>query len=91
MPVIAVAVVETFTICATVLAADSAAKAAQVTLVEMRLGQGLGGKAYFTMTGELDAVEAAADAARAAIESGLLVGIELIAAPHADLRAKLIW
>jgi microcompartment protein CcmL/EutN len=87
----AVAVFETFTVCSTVLAADAAAKAAEVRLLEMRLGQGLGGKAFFTMTGALDAVEAAAAAGRAAIEAGLLVGIEVIPAPHEDLRSRLLW
>ncbi len=87
----AVAVLELFTVCATILAADAAAKAADVRLVEMRLAQGLGGKGYFTMTGTLDGVEAALAAGRAAIETGLIAGVELIASPHADLRTKLIF
>jgi microcompartment protein CcmL/EutN len=86
-----VAIVETFTLAATIAAADAAAKAAEVTLLEMRLGQGIGGKAYFTMTGALDAVEAAAAAGRAAVEAGLLAAVELIPAPHADLRTRLFW
>jgi len=86
-----VAIFETFTIAATLAAADAAAKAAEVTLCEMRLGQGIGGKAFFTMTGELDAIEAAAAAARGAVEPGLVAALEIIAAPHEDLRAKLFW
>jgi len=86
-----VAIFETFTVCSTVLAADAAAKAAQVTLVDMRLGTGLGGKAFFTMSGRLEEVEAAALAGRSAIETGLLVGIETIPAPHEDLRRRLFW
>jgi len=85
-----VAVFETFTICATVLAADAAAKAADVTLVEMRLGVGLGGKGFFTMSGRLESVEAAALAGQGAIDSGLLVGVEIIPAPHEDLRKRLM-
>jgi microcompartment protein CcmL/EutN len=88
----AVAVVETFSVAATVLAADAAAKAASVTLLDMRLGQGLGGKGFFTMTGDLDSIEAAAAAAQAAIDGGLLVGVEIIPRPHEDLAAgKLMW
>ncbi len=87
----AVGIFETFTLAATIAAADAAAKAAEVTLCEMRLGQGIGGKAYFTMTGELDAVEAAAGAARAAIEPGLVAAVEIIASPHEDLRTKLFF
>lgn len=87
----AVAVVETFTVCSCLAAADAAAKAAGVTLLDMRLGQGLGGKAFFTLTGDLESVEASVLAARAAIEGGLLVGTEIIAAPHQDLRRRLMW
>ena len=88
---LAVAVFETFSVASTVLAADAAAKAAEVTLLDMRLGQGLGGKGFFTMTGDLESIQAAADAGRAAIENGLLVGIEIIARPHEDLSRKLMW
>lgn len=86
-----VAVFETYTVCATVLAADAAAKAADVTLLEMRLGSGLGGKGFFTMTGGLDSIEAAVAAGRGVIEPGLVVTTEVIAAPHADLRHRLLW
>jgi microcompartment protein CcmL/EutN len=87
----AACIFETFTVCSTVLAADAAAKAAGVTLLEMRLGQGLGGKGYFTMTGTLDSIEAAAAAAREIIDGGLLCGVEIIPSPHPDFRNKLIW
>ena len=87
----AVGVIETFTVVAAVLAADATAKAAAVTLVEMQLGRGLGGKAFFTLTGELHAVEAAVSAGLAAVQPGLLVLSEIIAAPHDDLRRGLIF
>jgi microcompartment protein CcmL/EutN len=86
-----IAIVETFTICAAILAADAAAKAADVTLLDMRLGQGLGGKAFFTMTGDLESIQAAADAGEAVLDKGLLVGVEIIAAPHDDLAQRLMW
>jgi bacterial microcompartment shell protein len=87
----AVCVLETFSATATVLAADAAAKAADVVLLDMRLGQGLGGKGFFTMTGDLESIEAAAAAGQSAIENGLLVGVEIIPRPHEDLHAKLMW
>jgi microcompartment protein CcmL/EutN len=90
-PLASVAVFETFSAASTVLAADAAAKAAEVILLDMRLGQGLGGKGFFTMTGALESIEAAADAGRAAIENGLLVGVEIIPRPHEDLGRKLMW
>jgi microcompartment protein CcmL/EutN len=84
-------VFETYTVCSTVLAADAAAKCAAITVLEMRLGQHLGGKGFFTMCGPLEDIEAAAAAARAAIESGLLVNVEIIPAPHADLKTRLFF
>ena len=45
-----------------IYAADSAAKAADVKLVEIRTGYGIGGKSYVTMTGSVSAVNAAVSA-----------------------------
>ncbi|HEY3355841.1 MAG TPA: BMC domain-containing protein [Polyangia bacterium] len=87
----AVGVIETFTVVSAVLAADAAAKAADVHLLEMQLARGLGGKAFFTLTGELTAVQAAVAAAVAVIEPALLVLTEIIPAPHEDLRRGLIF
>src|SRR5262245_49331293 len=90
-PLDSVAIIETASATATVLAADAAAKAADVTLLDMRLGQGLGGKGFFTMTGELESIEAAAAAGQAAIDAALLVGVEIIPRPHEDFGARLMW
>jgi microcompartment protein CcmL/EutN len=81
----ALGIVETFSVAATLAAADAACKAAEVELAELRLADGLGGKAYFVVTSTLDLVEAALAAAARALEPGLLVTTELIAAPHPDL------
>jgi microcompartment protein CcmL/EutN len=86
-----VAIVETYSVCGAVIAADAACKAADVSLVDMRLGVGLGGKAFFTLSGPLWAVEAAVAAGQGVIDQGLLVGVEIIAAPHEDLRRRLMW
>jgi microcompartment protein CcmL/EutN len=90
-PMESAAIFETYSATATVLAADAAAKAADVTLLDMRLGQGLGGKGFFTMTGALEAIEAAAAAGQGAIDAALLVGVEIIARPHEDLHVRLMW
>jgi microcompartment protein CcmL/EutN len=82
-------VVETTTIAATVRAADAAAKAAQVRVTEMQLGRGIGGKAFFTVTGALAEVEAAVDAALGVLDAARVHTTEIIPAPHADLVAKL--
>jgi microcompartment protein CcmL/EutN len=85
----ALGIVEAFSIVSCVQGADIAAKTAPIKLVELRLANGLGGKGFFVLTGELADVEAAVAAATAHIRSeGLLAGAEIIAAPHPDLIAK---
>jgi microcompartment protein CcmL/EutN len=82
-------IVETTTVAATLLAADAAAKAADVRLVELQLARGIGGKGFFTVTGSLAEVEAAVEAALAILEPAQLHATEIIAAPHVDLTRKM--
>jgi microcompartment protein CcmL/EutN len=82
-------VVETTTVAATIVAADAAAKAAPVRIIEMQLGRGIGGKAFFTVTGPLADVEAAVEAATGVIDAAALHATEIIPAPHDDLVATL--
>jgi microcompartment protein CcmL/EutN len=84
-----VGLVETTTVAATILAADAAAKAARVRLIEMQLARGIGGKAYFALTGALDEVEAAVEAAVGAVDVAVVVATEIIAAPHEDFIGRL--
>ena len=87
----ALGVLETFTVASSILAADAAAKAAHVTLLEIRLAKGLGGKAFFTMTGEVFEVEAAMEAGlKVAREGGNLVRSVVIPRPHRDLGASIL-
>jgi microcompartment protein CcmL/EutN len=87
----ALGVVETFTVASSVLAADAAAKAAHVTLLEIRLAKGLGGKGFFTFTGEVFEVEAAMEAAlRVAKSGGNLVRSVIIPRPHEDLEKAVL-
>lgn len=86
----ALGAIETSSVAATIVAADAAAKAAEVRLVEARLGQGIGGKGYFTLTGELAAVEAAILAGSAAIDrGGQLVQSIVIPSPHAEMLGRI--
>jgi microcompartment protein CcmL/EutN len=82
-------IVETTTLAATISGADAAAKAASVRVIEMQLGRGIGGKAFFTLTGPLSEVQAAVDAAVDRIEAAAIVETQIIPAPHADLVDKL--
>ena len=87
----ALGVIETFTVASSILAADAAAKAAGVTLLEIRLAKGLGGKGFFTMTGEIFEVEASMDAAlTVAKKGGNLVRSVVIPRPHEKLRESIL-
>lgn len=87
----AIGVVETFTLAAAIVAADTAVKAAPVDLIEIRLPFALGGKAFTVFTGEVSAVrsgvQTAADRLR---DEGVIDSFEVITAPHKDLIEKLL-
>ena len=70
----AAGIIETFSAASSIYAADAASKAAQVTVADVRIAMGLGGKAYAVFTGDVGAVQAAVEAGSAeAAKSGLLV------------------
>ncbi len=85
----AIGIVETFSVCSCVFAADRAAKTTPVQLVELKLGSGLGGKGYFVITGELHQLEASMEAAwRYAQKEGMLANYEIIPSPHPEFLEK---
>ena len=82
----AVGVVETTTVASSIVAADLALKTSSVDLIDLRIANGLGGKSFFTLTGEVSDVRSAvASGARSAQEKGLLAREVVIARPHPDL------
>jgi microcompartment protein CcmL/EutN len=82
-------VVETTTVAAAIVGADAAAKAAEVLLLEIAPGRGIGGKGFFTLTGDVASVQAGADAARAVIDRrDAHVRTEILAGPHPAIRAR---
>jgi microcompartment protein CcmL/EutN len=84
-PLDAMAIVETLTVASCLLAVDAAAKAAPVRPMEMHLANQLGGKGYFTFTGDQADVEAALEAAvTAAGQHGFSSAI--IPLPHPDIH-----
>lgn len=86
-PLDAVGIVETYTVASALLAADAAVKAARVELIEIKLARGIGGKSYFTLTGEVSDVEAAVGAGgRLAAEGGRLLDTVVIPRPHDEMR-----
>jgi microcompartment protein CcmL/EutN len=87
----ALGVIETFSVASSLEAADAAAKAARVQLIEVRLAVGLGGKSFVTLTGEVAAVRAAVEAGAApVIEKGLLVRKVVIPSPGKELFNSLM-
>jgi microcompartment protein CcmL/EutN len=87
----AVGVIETFSMCAAVKAADEAVKSADVHLVEIRLGRGLAGKAFVVLTGHVSAVRAALTAAVTSLqEEALLIATTVIPSPHPALMQKIL-
>ena len=82
----ALGILESFNVATLIEAADAAAKAANVTLLEVRLAMALGGKAFCTMTGDVASVQAAVAAGRQVItEAGVLVNAVVISRPHPDV------
>jgi microcompartment protein CcmL/EutN len=69
---------------ALVRAVDAALKGALVDLVELRVGDGLGGKAIASLWGETHDVEAAIDLARASFEKTGASGASTAVIPRAD-------
>lgn len=84
-------VIETFSVAASVVAADTAVKAASVELVEIRAAIGLGGKSFVILNGDVadirTAVERGVERAR---EDGTLVYSIVIPAPRKELLDALL-
>ena len=81
-------VLEFYSIASAITAADVAAKAANVTLIEVRIGYAIGGKGFVTLTGDVGAVrEAVAAASR---DAELLVGTSVIPRPAQQVFQSLL-
>ena len=80
--VTALGIFETFSVATMITAADQILKAAELEAIEIRLGTGLGGKSFFTFTGDVAAVEPGVEAGRGVAETkGLMVDAEVIPSP----------
>ena len=87
----AIGVVETFSLAASIVAADIAVKAAPVELIEIRLPFAMGGKAFTVFTGEVSAVRSAVNTAAEKLkDEGVIDSFEVIPSPHKDLIEKLL-
>lgn len=86
----AVGVMEFFSVTASVYAADAAVKAADVTLLDVRLGTGIGGKSFVILTGDVAAVS---ESVRCGINTensaGMVVSSVVIANPRPEIFESL--
>ncbi len=74
-----------------VIAADAAAKAVDVKMIEVRLAMAIGGKSFIVMTGELSAVNADVDAGiPASKDAGTLIAKTVIPSPTKEFFQKLL-
>jgi microcompartment protein CcmL/EutN len=87
----ALGVLETFSMCSSIEAADTAAKQAKITLIDLRISIMLSGKSYITITGSLSGVESAMQTAVEKVrEKGALVAAVTIPNPSAELDSFLL-
>ena len=87
----ALGILESFSIASLIEGADAAAKAANVTLIEIRLAMALGGKAFVTLTGSVADVTAAIDAGAAVVGAkGLLTNKVVIPRPRPELLTEMV-
>ena len=81
----ALGILESYSIAGLIRAADGALKATGILANKIRLGDDIGGKAYFVFSGALHDVETSMDVAVELLGNGLLAGREIIANPHGDV------
>ncbi|MDR1916814.1 MAG: BMC domain-containing protein [Synergistaceae bacterium] len=87
----AIGVMEFFSITAAIYAADAAVKGADVDLIEVRLGTGIGGKSFVVLTGDVAAVtESVRCGVNAEGGNGLLVSSVVIPHPIPELFEALL-
>lgn len=87
----AIGVIESFAMPSLIEAADAGVKAAGVSLLEIRLGSGIGGKSYVIMTGDVSDVTASVEAGVNVIkESSNIVDYVVIPSPHVNFKKILL-
>jgi microcompartment protein CcmL/EutN len=83
-------VLEFYSVMNSIVAADVAVKSANVELVDLRLGTGIGGKSFVVFTGDTSSVKNAVNAAlQSQKDSGLLVNWCALANPRRELLESL--
>ena len=87
----AVGVIETLSAASAIVAADIAAKTSPITLRDLRLANGIGGKGVVMLSGTVSDVQAAVEAGRAdAQKRGLLARAVVIPRMDVQLRTRVL-
>jgi len=87
----ALGIIEAFSVSSIIEAADAAVKTAKINLIEIRLAMALGGKAFVSLTGEVEAVTAAVETGSIIVrKKGLLVNSVIIPSPRPELLNEII-
>ena len=87
----ALGIMEFYSVTASVYGADAAVKAAEVDLIDVRLGTGIGGKSFVILTGEVEAVrEAVSCGISTENAQGMLVSSVVIANPRREIFDSLL-
>jgi len=87
----ALGIIESLSVTAGIVAADLAAKEAEVRIPEIRLAGGMGGKSTIKVMGRLEDVEASLAAGAGYVQGkGLLCRQVLIPRPHPDIWGHLL-
>ena len=87
----ALGIIESFSVTASIVAADLAVKQARVELPEIRLAGGMGGKSYVKIMGPIEEVQSAVQAGVEYVQGkGLLCQQVIIPRPHPDIRSYVL-
>lgn len=86
----ALGLLELTSVAETVKGADVALKAAHTRLAALHLARGIGGRAYFVLSGAQHDVEAAIEEAYLAVREETIIDHDVITAPHDDMTLSLL-
>jgi microcompartment protein CcmL/EutN len=85
----ALGIIETTFVASTIAAADAAIKGATVAIVELRVADGLGGRAYVLFGGAVPDVEAAVEIGSGRVPPGHLIRAVVIASLHPEMAENI--
>ncbi len=87
---VAIGVIETATVAATIQSADAGIKGANVNIVEIRIADDIGGKAFAIFTGKVEEVEAAINISKNAVtDSEYWIRDTIIPRLHTDMAKQI--